>query len=173
MPDKQTNLSELAAAAKALQQSRKTLLLSSRNQQGDPEISYAPYLRADDGAFYIFISDLAAHTRNLREYPQVAIMFIADERESQNLYARERLIYQCDVECISRLHSECERLLDQMQAVQGNIVGMLRGLGDFNLFRLVPTQGTYVVGFGKAYEVGPDGELVHISEERLKERRDD
>lgn len=167
------NLSELAASAQVLQQRCKTLLLSSCNHQGDPEISYAPYFRDTEGVFYIFISELAAHTRNLQAHPKASIMFIADEQDSQNLFARERLIYSCDVGWVAPEQAAYEILLDQLQVSLGNTVGMLRSLADFRLCRLVPTAGRYVVGFGKAYELSVTGELTHITEERIKERGGD
>jgi len=172
MPENENNLSELAVACQNLLNAKQTLLLSSLNQSGDPEISYAPYYRAEDGAFYVFISELAAHTRNLKCHPRAAVLFIADEQESVNLFARERLSYQCEVSVISKDEDVYVSILDSMEAKFGNIMSMLRTLQDFQLFRLLPTGGTYVVGFGKAYEVNPvSGKLEHISEEKLKKNQ--
>ena len=42
-------------------------------------------------------------------------------------------------------------LLDRMQARFGEVMGVLRGLGDFVLFRLKPQTGRFVMGFGQAF----------------------
>jgi len=51
-----------------------------------------------------------------------------------------------------------------MEARFGNVVGLLRGLGDFVMFRLVPQSGRFVMGFGQAFVLAGAGlrELQHI-----------
>lgn len=172
MTMKGENHEALSTACKLLQQSKKTLLLSSLSQSGNPEISYTPYISDSAGNFYIFISDLAAHATNLRHHANASVMFIADEDQSQNLFARERITYQCNVTELCRTDKQTEEMLDSMATSFGNIISMLRGLGDFNMFRLTPVKGSYVVGFGKAYAIDPrSGELEHISEGKLKTER--
>ncbi|MGH1463415.1 MAG: HugZ family protein [Neptuniibacter sp.] len=174
MPNAEKSLPELSAACIALQQSKETLLLSTLSELQNPEISYAPYLRFSDGAFYIFISDLAAHTKNLRTNPRAAVMFISDEAQTTNLFARERLIFQCSVAVVDPDTESYQEILDAMESRFGNIMAMLQSLKDFHLFRLQPNSGSYVVGFGKAYEVDPiSGQLEHISEEKLKSKKND
>ncbi|MCV6591266.1 MAG: pyridoxamine 5'-phosphate oxidase family protein [Marinobacterium sp.] len=151
-----------------LQEESKTLLLSTLSSELMPEISYTPCARREDGAFFVFISELAAHTSNMRVHPQVSVMFIRDERESRNLYARERLIWRCQAESVSRESGEYEAGLALLEKVQGNIVSMLRTLSDFHLFVLRPVAGSYVVGFGRAYKVNPQtGQLIHVDEQVL------
>lgn len=161
------NLETLRVNCSELQQEKDSLLLST---QGDeyPEISYAPYV-SDEGCFYIFISQLATHTSNLINRPCASIMFIADEGESQNIFARERVVYKCESSEIEKGSDASIALLDKMEKHFGNIVGMLRGLSDFKLFRLTPKEGRYVVGFGKAYTIDLSaGELIHITEDQVK-----
>lgn len=172
MNDEKEKQQMLQAALSELQQSRKTLLLSTLNDDGFPEISYAPCLRDEAGCFYIFISELANHTQNLMSCPKASLMFIADERDTQNLFARERLVYKCEAYEVEKEAQEYELRLDELQQRFGNIVSMLRTLPDFHLFRLAPYHGSYVVGFGRAYDVDPKtGKLVHISEEKVKDAR--
>ncbi len=42
-----------------------TLMLSTASIDGIPDISYAPFVRGPDGAFYIFVSKLTSHSINL------------------------------------------------------------------------------------------------------------
>ncbi|WP_370277330.1 HugZ family protein [Pontibacterium sp.] len=166
---KQDELNAYSAACRALQDGKQSVLLSTLNQAGNPEISYAPAVRDGQGCFYIFVSELAAHTANLLGHPNCSVLFIQDEQESRNIFARERLTYQCDVEKVERDSAKGVEILEQMENKLGQTVKLLRGLPDFHLFRLKPTSGSYVVGFGKAFEVDPaSGELIHLSEERVK-----
>ncbi|WP_415900283.1 HugZ family protein [Neptuniibacter sp. QD48_11] len=159
-------------ACKQLQESKKTLLLSTLSAEGFPEISYAPYVKDKQGSFYIFISELAAHTQSLLANNECSVMFITDEEQSQNLFARERLIFSCLSERVDNQEDAYQSMLDDLEEKFGNVVGMLRSLPDFHLFRLKPQQGRYVVGFGKAYVVDPSsGSLEHISEKTLKESK--
>lgn len=166
---KQDELNAYSAACRALQDGKQSVLLSTSNPERNPEISYAPAVRDKVGNFYIFVSELAAHTANLISHPICSVLFIQDEQESRNIFARERLTYQCDVERVERDSAEGVQILEMMERELGQTVKLLRGLPDFHLFRLKPTCGSYVVGFGKAFEVDPaSGELIHLSEERVK-----
>lgn len=165
------NLDILHADLRVLQQGKETLLLSTQGEEY-PEISYAPYVRDQKGCFYIFISQLAAHTKNLMNSPYASVMFIANEEQSQNLFARERAIYKCTSAEVSKEDKNYMVLLEQMENELGKVVGMLRSLPDFHLFCLQPTEGRYVVGFGKAYTIDLiTGELIHITEEQVKKGR--
>ncbi len=151
-------------AIDAHQQRFKTLLLSTLRTTGDgsgspvdllPELSYAPYSLDPQGRFYIFISDLAGHSQNLRQHPECSLMLIADERDSRNLFARERLSYRCQAELVTQSDPQFESQLKLLQQRSGEVVKLLRNLPDFKLYRLTPVSGRYVVGFGRAYDIDP------------------
>lgn len=166
---KQDELKEYAQSCRALEQSKRTLLLSTLSASGLPEISYAPYLRSEQGGFYIFISRLANHTVNLLAQPVCSVLFIENENESRNVFARERLSYACEVEEVSADSEAYDVVLDKMERHLGQTMQLLRGLPDFHLFKLNPKSGSYVVGFGKAFEVDPvDNSLSHLNIERLQ-----
>ncbi len=130
-----------------------TLHLSSIRPDGLPNISYAPYIRDEQGAYYIFVSQLASHTEDLLNNQIIAIMLTKDEQDTQQIFARTRLTYQCQVEKVSESEQDYQPLLDQFATKFGNVVSVLRNLPDFILFRLVPESGRFVVGFGQAYRL--------------------
>ncbi len=170
MGDASKDIQDLQRACISLQEAQRTLLLASVTADGFPEISYAPYTRVE-GRFYIYVSRLARHSRNLLAQPYASVMFIRNEAESRNLFARERLTYRCTVSEVVRGSAEYEPLLDQLEAAQGQTVALLRTLPDFRLIRLSPLSGSYVVGFGQAYAVDPEtGTLQPIDPERLPPR---
>ena len=130
-----------------------TIQISSITPNGLPNISYAPYVRGEDGVYYIFISQLASHTEDLLANPAVAILLTEDENNTRQVFARTRVIYHCRVEVV---HSEgllYEPLLSQFSEKFGNVFGVLRELPDFILFRLIPESGRFIKGFGQAYEL--------------------
>ncbi len=128
----------------------KSVLLATADATGTPHSSYAAYYE-DSGNYYIYISDLAKHTVNLKANSRCSILFIENEEQAKQLFARRRLSYQCTAELILRDSAQYTQTVDQFEAKFGNFIGMLRQLKDFNLFKLCPNEGTYVLGFAQAY----------------------
>jgi len=112
----------------------------------------------------IFISRLAVHTRDLLVNPMLGTMLIDDEQNSNNLFARCRVRYQCEAIAIEPDDEQYTALLDRYQDHHGKVVTLIRQLPDFILFRLIPKSGVFVVGFGEAYRI--EGEkmdrFVHV-----------
>lgn len=154
-------LTELAQRCRAFINSHSTLILSTLSKDGNPEISYAPFIRDDNGAFYIFISELAHHTGNLMAKPECSLFIGQPEQEQKNPFACERVVFNCRASEIMRDDPSFEIHLDQMQAIFGNTLKLLRGLGDFHLFELAPLSGQYTKGFASAFTINPDGSLIH------------
>lgn len=159
------------AGCAALIDSQATLSLATVASDGRADISYAPFVRDGQGRFCIFVSALAAHTGNLLREPAASVMLIQPESEASNLFARERLTLRCCAEEVQRGTVDYESILQQMQARFGPLIAQLRSLADFHLLALVPQSGTYVMGFGRAYELDVhSGELRHIDADRLRQR---
>jgi len=128
-----------------------SLQMATIADDGNPHISYAPFCFSS-GCFYILISQLAAHTGHLMRREDVSIVVIADEKESRNLFARERLTISAKAKLLKSDSILASEVLEQMELALGKTVKLLRTLPDFLVFQLVPQQGRYVAGFGKAYE---------------------
>lgn len=131
----------------------RTLQLATTSQTGELNASYAPFIRDESGDLFIFVSGLAKHTKNLRETRRASVLIIEDEQDTRQLFARNRISYQCSVFEISRDNECYNTLLDQMQEAFGSTLGLLRSLADFRLLRLKPTSGQIVTGFGQAYSL--------------------
>ena len=129
-----------------------TVLIASNSADGTPNASYTPYISDSEHALYIFVSRLATHTDNLLNSGQASVLFIRNEDQSPNLFARQRLIYQCSVAEIPASSPRYPPLLEQMSKRFGAIINTLRQLPDFHLLQLIPTSGRYIEGFGKAYQ---------------------
>jgi heme iron utilization protein len=158
------NLTEKSKQLESLVASQQTLLLSTSSVAGAPDLSYAPYVRDINGCFYIFVSELATHTANLQHNPRASIMFIRSESNSNNLFARERAIFDCNCWEVERNSLLYSNQLNKLQEKFGEVVGLLRNLNDFHLFALAPTNGRYVLGFGQAYLINiQDGSLSPVN----------
>lgn len=149
---KAPDLQRLEADYRALIESQHTLLLATSAENGDADISYAPYLYFEN-VFYVYVSELARHTANMLSRRQASAMFIQPENEAANPFARQRLVYDCEVAEIGRDDALYPRLLEMMHSRFGEVVELLRSLPDFHLLALTPRQGQYVAGFGKAFAV--------------------
>lgn len=142
----------------------KTLHLSTITNDGKPNASYSPFISDEQGSLYIFVSGLASHTQDLLETPEASVLLVEDEEKTRQIFARQRISYQCSVEIVSNDNQDYSKHLNAMEKRFGNIIELLKTLPDFILFRLTPHQGQYVKGFGKAYKLIGSGllELKHI-----------
>lgn len=145
-------LETFEADYRALIAESRSLILATTSAEGDAEASYAPFLLFEN-RYYVFVSQLAKHTGNMRRQRQASILFIQPEVAASNPFARQRLIFNCKIEEVERQQPLFEPLLDAMQQRFGDTVSLLRRLPDFHLLAMTPTQGQYTAGFGKAFEV--------------------
>lgn len=146
----------LYAEIRDLRERIRSVLLATVGAEGGPHASYAPCLCDESDRIYVYVSSLAAHTRNLEHTPKASLLFIEDEAASANLFARRRLNLDCRVDTIPREAPSWSTTLDRMSERHGKIIATLRGLSDFRLLALTPERGSYVRRFGQAYRLhGP------------------
>lgn len=141
---------------KALVAQMHSLQLSTVGADGRPHCGYTPYLHQVPNHFHIFVSQLAAHTRNLLANPTVAIMIIADEQSTTQIFARTRVSYLCHAIVIEPDSAAYISVLDKYQQRHGKMAALLRQLPDFILFQLIPVSGQFVQGFGQAFRLTGD-----------------
>jgi heme utilization protein HutZ len=143
----------------------RTLQLATVDEQGCPNVSYAPFVYNEEG-YFVLISEIARHARNLVAAPNLSIMMIEDEASSKELYARKRLTFDATAGQIERDSEVWDRVIGQLADRFGSIIHNLSQMKDFKLFRLKATRGLYVKGFGKAYQVSNDDliDFVHLEQ---------
>lgn len=133
-------------------QNFQSAVLSTIDEEQFPFSSYAPLLQKD-GKFYIFISNIAQHAKNLQRTQKVSVFFIEDEQSCKNIFARKRAVYQCSSQCIDKNTPSYETILGHFEQNHGKTVSVLKGMQDFNLYELTPLKGQAVFGFGEAYDI--------------------
>ncbi|MGP8306011.1 heme utilization protein HutZ [Vibrio sp. YIC-376] len=154
---------------KEFRQGRRTLQLATVDGAGRPNVSYAPFVQNQEG-YFVLISQIARHARNLLENPNVSLMMIEDEDTSKQLFARKRLTFDAVATVVERDTQLWEQVVTQMKDRFGEIIDGLSQLEDFVLFNLKAEQGLFVKGFGQAYQVSGDDlvDFVHLQEGHKK-----
>ncbi|USD66794.1 heme utilization protein HutZ [Vibrio sp. SCSIO 43136] len=147
----------------------KTLQLATTDADGRPNVSYAPFVQNENG-YFVLISEIARHARNLQANPEVSIMMIEDEGESKQLFARKRLTFDTTATMVERNTELWVGVVAQMKDRFGEIIDGLSQLEDFKMFQLKPSKGLFVKGFGQAYQVSGDDlvDFVHLQEGHKK-----
>ncbi|NJL87636.1 MAG: HugZ family protein [Leptolyngbyaceae cyanobacterium SM1_1_3] len=151
-----SQLESVLAAYQRFPSEVQSLMLSTLNADGSPHASYAPFIVNEQHCFFVFTSGLSSHTQNLAERTQASVLLIADESQTSQIFARQRLSYHCTAELLPKDNSRWTQICDRFQQRFGNIIEMLRSLPDFCIFQLTPFGGSFIMGFGAAYEVDPD-----------------
>ena len=141
-----------------------SVILGTQSPNGYPFSSYAPFYY-DGETLYIFISDIATHAKNIQTTLRASALFIEDENQSANIFARKRISLQCDVTPVSRENTRFKHVMEHFQEkFDSALVTMLMGMKDFNLYALKPIYGEATFGFGEAYNIG--GEKMNTLVER-------
>lgn len=136
-----------------------TLVMASITPEGEAHASTAPYVRIKSD-FYIFISTVAQHGRNLLVNPNVSLLFVEDESQCVQPFARKRVMVEASVSEVNREDLHYLVVIERFRAhFDSDLVGSLTQMGDFHLFKLSPKSGNVVMGFGKAYRLNENLEV--------------
>ncbi|WP_117233160.1 heme utilization protein HutZ [Vibrio maerlii] len=159
----------LGPEIKEFRQERKTIQLATVDEEGRPNVSYAPFVQNQEG-YFVLISQIARHARNLLQNPNVSLMMVEDETEAKQLFARKRLTFDAQATVVERDSELWVQVVAQMKERFGEIIDGLSQLEDFVLFNLKAEQGLFVKGFGQAYQVSGDDlvDFVHLQEGHKK-----
>lgn len=129
-------------------------VLGTLDEKGLPFGSYAPFVHYEH-KFYIFISNVAKHAKNLQTTPKASLLFIEDESKTEQIFARKRISLQCSSVMIGRDDAKFNEVMEIFKSkFSEDMVGMLMGMADFNLYELSTDYGEATFGFGEAYNIG-------------------
>ncbi len=130
-----------------------TLVMASITPEGLPCASTAPYVRMGND-FYILISTVAQHGRNLLASSAVSLLFAEDEAGCIQPFARKRVTIEADSREVPRGEVDFRIAIERFRArFDPELVDTLAQMGDFHLFCLSPRSGSVVIGFAKAYRL--------------------
>ncbi|MBW4561001.1 MAG: pyridoxamine 5'-phosphate oxidase family protein [Mojavia pulchra JT2-VF2] len=161
-------MSELEKAQSAYEgflEEFESAIIGTVSDQGIPNASYAPFVMDESKNIYIYVSGLSTHTKNLSDNPHVSVMFIEDEAQTNQIFGRRRLNFDCTATLIERETENWNKIVEQFQERFGQIIEILRSLPDFRIFQLTPQSGRFVAGFGSIYNINGNNldQLVQIT----------
>lgn len=131
-----------------------SVVLGTTDEKGLPFGSYAPFIHSEH-KFYIFISNVAQHARNLQRTQKASLLFVEDESKTEQIFARKRISLQCSSTMINREDVKFTKVMDVFKSkFSEEMVTMLMGMQDFNLYELSTDYGEATFGFGEAYNIG-------------------
>ncbi len=137
-----------------------TLVMGSLTSEGVPYASTAPFVRLDND-FFILISTVAQHGRNLLVSNNVSLLFAEDESKTLQPFARKRVTIEAIARETLREDSAFEAIICLFkEKFDEDLVGSLAGMGDFHLFKLSIMSGSVVMGFGQAYRLDSNFEVM-------------
>lgn len=130
--------------------------------EGEPNLAMVAYAFAEDfSAFYIHVSRLGRHTRDMESDPRVGLLIAETDDGRLDPQTLARLSIQGTAEMLPRNaldYANVKHLyLTRFPEAEG-----LFSLGDFNLWRITPKSGRFVAGFARAFNLVPEA-LVNAS----------
>ncbi|MGE4514464.1 MAG: HugZ family protein [Chryseobacterium sp.] len=149
----------LTPKVKELIERTKSVILATIDAEGSPNSSYAPFVHVDK-TFYILVSFMAKHTKNLADGRKTSVMLIEDESATKQIYARERLTFEASTSQIERDSEMWNGVVAKLKKANGKVVDMISEMKDFIMIGLHPVKGSYVNGFGSAYFVNENLEII-------------
>ncbi|MEN4761744.1 pyridoxamine 5'-phosphate oxidase family protein [Chryseobacterium sp. C39-AII1] len=149
----------LTPKVKELIERTKSVILATVDAEETPNSSYAPFVQVDN-TFYILVSFMAKHTKNLADGRKTSVMFIEDESATKQIYARERLTIEASTSQVEKDSETWNTVVSLLKETHGKVVDVIAEMKDFILIGLHPTKGAYVNGFGSAYFVDQNLEIM-------------
>jgi len=148
-------LNDLSSAQReflALRDEAGSALLATVADEQTPTASYAPLVWLD-GHCYLYLSELASHTQNLKRCDSISLMLIQAGDEAANLFARRRITLDGNVKVIARDDPLFARVMTEFHSRFGKVMTIIEPLPDFSLFRVRLRTGRFVRGFGQTYDL--------------------
>jgi putative heme iron utilization protein len=140
----------------ALRESAVSVQLATLTLDKSPEASYAPCVWLD-GDCYLFLSGLSSHSANLEANPEISLLLLDEAAKAPNAFARKRASLRGRAQFIKREDELFGSVMTAFNARFGKIMQIIEPLPDFRLFRVVVTSGSFIRGFGQAYELDGAG----------------
>lgn len=117
--------------------------------RGAPYVSLALYAEEPDfSAFYIHVSGLAIHTKNLRADSRAGLLIAQPDSGASDPQTLARVSLQVNAEPVSKEAPGYDAALTRYVAKFPGSQQTL-DLGDFVFYRLVPQEGRFIAAFGK------------------------
>ena len=129
---------------------------------GEPNLAMvAIAVEGDFSAFYIHVSRLGKHTRDMEADPHVSLLLTEADDHRPDPQTLARVSLQGTAEMVARNAPDYPHIRD-LYLQRFPEAEKLFSLGDFNLWRIKPKGGRFVAGFGQAFNLVPEA-LTRVS----------
>lgn len=141
----------LTRELRALLQAQRVAALGTLQEDGSPLVSMVPFaLRTDEEAgFVIHVSELAAHTANLRLRTAVSLLVMQAEAPGQPVHALPRASFFGQAQVLAP-DSTAWQAGRSAYLARFPEAEPMTALGDFSFFALHITAARQIAGFGAA-----------------------
>ncbi|WP_428024691.1 hypothetical protein [Arcobacter sp.] len=131
-----------------------SLILSTSNKEIEALTSYSPFVEAK-GKFYTVMSSSMPHYKNIEQTLKAHVFIIEDEKDASHIFARKRLYFGANCKIV-----EGEEYFELFDKRYGESLSFIRTMKDFKIVELSPKEKSLVLGFGAAYLMNEQGELL-------------
>lgn len=123
---------------------------------GEPNLAMVAYAFAGDfSAFYIHVSRLGKHTRDMETDPRVSLLISEVDDGRSDPQALARVSVRGAAEILPRSDSSYVQVKD-IYLRRFPDAEKLFSLGDFNVWSITPKAGRFVAGFARAFNLAPE-----------------
>jgi heme iron utilization protein len=124
---------------------------------GEPNLAMVAYVFAKDfSAFYIHVSKLGKHTADMENDPHVSLLIVEVDDHRADPQTLARVSIRGSAEILPRTGADYAQVKEiYLQRFPES--ERLFSLGDFNLWTITPKGGRFVAGFGRAFNLVPEG----------------
>jgi len=134
-----------------LKNSKIASLGTSKDNQ--PFVSMVAYSHSPNfSEFYIHVSQLAVHTKNILENDKVSLMICQSDYQTKNPNTLARVTITGKAFIIEK-SDENFASIKQTYLEKNPTAEMLFNLGDFQIFKIEVDQARYVAGFAKTFSL--------------------
>jgi heme iron utilization protein len=123
---------------------------------GEPNQAMVAYAFANDfTAFYIHVSRLGKHTRDMETDPRLSLLITEEDDRRPDPQTLARVSIRGVAEIVPRTNPDYTQVKNTYlrrfpEAEQ------LFSLGDFNIWKITPKGGRFVAGFARAFNLVPE-----------------
>ena len=149
------NSEEIINEFKKFDEDKYSLIISTTSKENNPLTNYAPFVKIGE-EYFVSVSQNLPHYTNMVETKKAHILIIEDESSADHIYARKRLYFlaSCEIE------NDTEKIYKLFDERYGEQLSFLRSMKDFKVIKITPEEKSLVLGFGAAYKMDVDGNLM-------------
>jgi len=131
-----------------------SLILSTTNKEIEPLTSYSPFVE-DSNKFYALMSSSMPHFKNIENTKVAHVFIIEDEKDASHIFARKRLYFSATCKIV-----DDEKYFELFDKRYGESLSFIKKMQDFKIVELTPKEKSLVLGFGAAYLMNENQELI-------------